>query len=824
MRYMALIVSFSFLGFTSYAQQNNPINPGKISGRVIDSLSQKPIEYATITVFLKGITKPVNGGTSDNKGFFLIENLTVEKYSITIGFVGYKTKTINNISISANQSVIDLGNITLKGKAEILAEITVTARKPLVENHIDRLVYNVERDITSQGGVATDVLKKIPMVSVDVDGNVELQGSTSIQFLINGKPSTIFGNSLPEVLQAIPASQIKSIEVITSPGAKYDAEGTGGIINIILKESKTKGINGTVTLSAGSRLENGSANLNVRNGSFGLNASVSGNAQITSTTMNSLSRSSIDSNGNTELLTQDGQSSLRRKSYKGQLGFDWDITKMDNISGSASYNHYENNTSGYSNQQLTITPASPPGGMDSALNTLRNVSTYFNFHSIDCYLDYKKKFRKDGQELDISFQSSIGTNNSSYDQNQSYPTNNNTLFAGANGANLLNDHETIVQADYVQPIKNDAKLELGAKSTFSRIIGSSTFYGLNTSSGKYEFDSSQINNFTYNRDIYALYSTISFKVFKSYDIKLGGRFERTVINAYFPASPSTVIPSYNFFMPTVTISKALENDQTIKLSYSRRIQRPSYRSLNPYLDASDPTNINVGNPDLKPELVHYGEFAYTKSFGNGGSFVASIYSRYSTQDLQGYTYYYPSLKIGDSLYANVAVNSEENVGIQNVGGLNFYGNAPVTPKLTLRGSISFYDLYIKNELLANSTTNSINYRTNLNASYQYNSDLIFEFFGNFRSPSHEIQGSSTAFITYNFAFKKMIWKKKGSIGFTTTNPFNKYVDLKTRLTGQNFSLINDRKIPYRSFGISFFYKFGKLEFKKPKDEVNSEDN
>ncbi|HXB44847.1 MAG TPA: outer membrane beta-barrel protein [Puia sp.] len=799
------------------------MNPGKITGRVKDSLSQKPIEYATITVFLKGNTKPVNGGTTNNKGFFSIENLAVEKYTLTIGFVGYKLKTISNISIGAAQTFTDLGSINLKTSAQTLAEVTVTARKPLVENHIDKLVYNVERDITSQGGVATDVLKKIPMVSVDVDGNVELQGSTSIQFLINGKPSTIFGNNLPEVLQAIPASQIKSIEVITSPGAKYDAEGTGGIINIILKESKAKGINGIVTLSAGSRLENGSANLNVRNGSFGMNASVSGNAQITSTTLNSLSRSSIDSDGNTDLLTQYGQSSLRRKSYKGQLGFDWDITKMNNLSGSASYNHYENNTNGYSNQQLTITHANPPGGMDSVINILRNVSTYFTFRSIDSYLDYKKKFRKDGQELDVSFQSSIGANNSSYDQNQLYPTNNN-LFAGANAANLLNDHETIVQADYVQPLKNDAKLEIGAKSTFSRITGSSTFYGLNTSSGKYEFDSSQINDFTYKKDIYAFYSTISFKVFKTYDVKLGGRFERTVINAYFPASSNTVIPSYNFFMPAFTISKTLENNQTIKLSYSRRIQRPSYRSLNPYLDASDPTNINVGNPDLKPELVHYGEFAYTKSFGNGGSFVASIYSRYSTQDLQGYTYYYTSLKIGDSVYNNVAVNTEENVGIQNVGGLNFYGNAPITSKLTLRGSISFYDLYIKNELLPNNETNSINYRTNLNATYQYNGDLIFEFFGNFRSPSHEIQGSSTAFITYNFAFKKMIWKKNGSIGFTTTNPFNKYVDLKTRLTGQNFSLINDRRIPYRSFGISFFYKFGKLEFKKIQEEDTGDSN
>src|SRR5450432_1608231 len=188
------------------------------------------------------------------------------------------------------------------------------------------MVYNAERDITSQGGVATDLLKKIPMISVDVDGNVELQGNANIRFLINGKPSSIFGNNLADALQSIPASQIKSIEVVTSPGAKYDAEGTGGIINIILKDSKVQGINGNINVSAGTRLENASLNLNARKNNFGMNAYFSGNAQLPSTTLNSLNRNAFDSSGNLSgNLTQNGQSTFKRNGFETGLGFDWSI-------------------------------------------------------------------------------------------------------------------------------------------------------------------------------------------------------------------------------------------------------------------------------------------------------------------------------------------------------------------------------------------------------------------------------------------------------------------------------------------------------------------
>ena len=274
-------------------------------------------------------------------------------------FIGYRSRKLGPVTIGDRS--LSLGNIPLAKTVDEMQSVTVTAARGFVENKIDKMVFNAEKDITSQSGVATDVLKKVPMVSVDVDGNVELMGNPNILFLINGRPSSIFGNNLADALQSIPASQIKSIEVITSPGAKYDAEGTGGIINIILKENKLNGINGNVSATAGTRLENGSFNFNARHGGFGLNAFFSGNAQLPSTTLNSSTRNSYDSSGNsTTSLLQNGSSRFHRNGYESGLGFDWSIDQKNNLSGNIGYDNFGNNSRGSVQQQL-LTYGQPAG-------------------------------------------------------------------------------------------------------------------------------------------------------------------------------------------------------------------------------------------------------------------------------------------------------------------------------------------------------------------------------------------------------------------------------------------------------------------------------
>ena len=299
--------------FAGYTQPNGMHT---IIGKVVDSASKAPLEYATVTLFFKGQNKPVNGGTTDKNGAYTITDVKDSVFIIVFEFIGYNTYTLNNVAINSKSNPVNLKTILLGRKTGVLQGVTVVAQGKLIENKIDKMVFNAERDVTSQSGVATDVLKKVPQVSVDADGNVELAGSGGIRFLINGKPSSAFGSSITDVLQSIPASQIKSIEVITNPGAKYDAAGMGGIINIILKSNTAKGYNGNISLTAGTLQENGSMNFNVRKGTFGMNAFLSGNTRLKSSIPFVSNRYTIDSNNLQTDLHQDGNGEFSRNGYQ----------------------------------------------------------------------------------------------------------------------------------------------------------------------------------------------------------------------------------------------------------------------------------------------------------------------------------------------------------------------------------------------------------------------------------------------------------------------------------------------------------------------------
>ncbi len=798
------------------AQAQKPAGDNNISGKITDSTTKKSIDYATISVYLLNGTKPLTGTTSNQKGAFIIEHLAAGTYKIVVDFIGYRSKTINNVILDSKSLNRNLGDITIAATSQTLQSVVVTAKSGLIENKIDKMIYNAEKDITSQGGVATDVLRKVPQVSVDVDGNVELQGNSNVLFLIDGKPSTVFGNSLADALQSLPASQIKSIEVITSPGAKYDAEGTGGIINIILKKTTIQGINGSINLSGGSRQENGSINLNARKGKFGLHGFFSANGQLKSTTLTSLDRSTIDTFSKTNSrLTQNGSNDFTRESFEGGLGFDWDVTKKDNLSGNIGYDHYGNPSHGYSDQQQTLNNFGSPVYL-SDINSIRKTQRKTKNGATDWNLNYKRKF-SDDQELTMQFNSSGSKNYNDYNQYQYFKAND-SIFSGLKTTNPGKEFQRNIQVDYTQPISEKLSMELGGRAVRRSFSSNSNVNSFNPFSKEYAYDSRQSNALKYSRDVYALYATLAFPVFNFLDIKAGGRFEHTSTNADYSSVGKVNIPGYGSFVPSLFFSHKLNNQQLIKLSYNRRIQRPGYRDLNPYVNAIDPKNILTGNPDLKPEISDNIEAGYSNSFENGGSANVALFYRRNNQDIQPYIVYYPEFLVGDSLYKNVSVSTSENIGLEKNIGINLYGSMPVTSKLNLRSNVSAFHRTIYNRFITGATTTSFNYRLNLNATYQVTHDLTAEFFGNFSSAHNEVQGKMPSFTTYNFAFRKMVLKKKGSIGFTTTNPFNKYVNQLIEVTGPNFALTSLKRIPFRSFGISFLYKFGKLEFKKVEEE------
>ena len=809
-----LLLSILLLALlTSFAQEK-----GKniITGKILDSTSKTPLEYATVTLFLKGNKKPVNGGTSDKNGVYLINDVKDSVFNIVFEFIGYNSFTMKNVAVNSKKGTLNLKDIFLSQSTGTLKTVNIVSQGKLIDNKIDKMVYNAEKDVTSQSGVATDILKKVPQVSVDADGNVELAGSGGVRFLINGKPSAAFGSSITDVLQSIPASQIKSIEVITNPGAKYDAAGLGGIINIILKSSNAKGYNGNISLTAGTRQENGSLNLNVRNGNFGINGFLSGNARLKSTTPFVSDRYTSDPNNPNNPKTDlhvDGSGQFVRNGYQTGLGFDYSPNKKNDLSGSLSYNHFGNNGNGlnYQDQQLYNN-----GSFTDILSSINN-NNIFSFHNIDAGITYKRKFKED-QELELSANSSFGNDNSSSSNFQLLKPQD-SLYYGTSSTNPGKTRETEIKADFNSPLAKDVILGIGSKVGLYDINSNSSVLSYRPYSKKYEANSFLSNSLEYHQKVYAVYSELTFPVGKLFDAKMGGRYERTEISSYYSNAQNQVkVPGYNTFVPSVYFSKKLGEKQSIKLSYSKRIERPDYHALNPFVNTNDPKNLSVGNPYLQPEIGNRFELGFSKEVDKVGNFMASIFYRINDHDIQPYIVYYPTYTVGDSTYTNVAVSTRQNIGMEKNAGVNLFGDFHISNKFNLRSNIFFFRRHTINVIDPAFNSVSFNYRFNINTSYQITPNFLAEFFGNFNSARHEAQGIFPSFTTYNFALRKQFWNKKGSLAFTTTNPFSEYVVQRTKLFGPNFTVNSTRKIPFRSFGLNFNWKFGKLEFKKSKEE------
>lgn len=812
-----LLVLVSILSSPLFAQK--AANEGfKIVGTLIDSSSKKPLEYATLSIFPDGAKKPVNGTVTNNKGVFEINRVIAGKYKLVAEFIGYKPHTIYNIVVGDKNPVANVHTISLQSKVTTLQNITISAQHKIVENKIDKLVFNAERDVTSQVGVATDVLKKVPQVSVDVDGNVELAGSSSVRFLINGKPSAAFGSDIADVLQAIPASQIKSIEVITNPGAKYDAQGLGGIINIILKENNSHGINGNLSLTAGTRTENGSFNFNARQGNFGVNAFISGNARLKTTSISTSDRLTTDTSSNNRvLLRQNSSGNDERSGYQTGVGFDWDINKHNGITGAVSYQNFGHKSTSITSQLQNTKDAT--GGLLSDIANSINSDHNFNFHNIDASLNYKKTFKKEDQELNIQVNTSLG-NRTVRDNIYQYALPQDSLYYSTKGTNPGTENETEFRVDYTQPLKKNITLGVGSKVSLYDIKSNSEVLKLNTAEN-YLRDDYLSNSLGYHQKVYALYAEISFPVFKWFDAKLGERYERTEINSYFSdAQQQQDIPGYNTLVPSLFFSKKITERSMFKLSYSKRIQRPDYRDLNPFINTADPKNLSTGNSNLKPEIGNRYEFGFSTDIGASGTFVANLFYRENSGDIQPFIVYYPSYQVGDTTYTNVALSTPQNVGRENSYGLSFFAAAKFFSKLDLRSNLFFYQQHSINAIDKGYDYKSFNYHINLNADYQFSKTLVAEFFGNFRSARHRVQGTYPSFTSYSFAIRKQIWDKKGSIALTASNPFHKDLTQKTKVFGPNFTIDGVRTFPFRSIGINFTWKFGKLEFKKDKQKID----
>ena len=446
------IVCFSII--PSFAQlpggTTTIVLKGRISGIVLDSLTKKPVDYATISLSQNGDAKSINGSLADEKGFFKIDNVKAGKYRITITFIGYNTKIIEPITTTDDKLDINLGTILLSTNSKMLKEVVVEGQAALIENKLDKLVYNAEKDVPIAGGNATDVLRKVPLLSVDFDGNVSLRGSTSITVLINGKPSgTMAGNSA-DALKAIPADQIKSVEVITSPSAKYDAEGSTGIINIITKKASLEGISGSLSMGVGTRQNSGNANINAKTGRLSLTSNLGSNFMWPTKSEFTFNRANLNRD---TLFNQRGESTTKRVSVNGSLNANYDFNKYNSITSSIKLNRFQFVLNGFNLNQNLL-------GSNS-ISYDRNSKNNNRVLGYDWNNSFTHKFKKEGQEISAGAQLSnsnlLNKYSSGFVFNSFVP--DSSEFGNSNAKN----HEATFQIDYIHPFKN-VVVETGAKT------------------------------------------------------------------------------------------------------------------------------------------------------------------------------------------------------------------------------------------------------------------------------------------------------------------------------------------------------------------------
>lgn len=807
------------LGTASYGQvKDNAGRTATIVGTLVDSAANLPLESATISLYPARRSRALRRTISDSSGAFALTNVPPGSYTVVIEFVGFRTINIRNVVVTATNDIVNLRRINATHKSAALESVVVTAPPKLIDNKIDRLVFNAERDLTSQTGVATDLLQKVPQVSVDVDGNVELQGSSNILFLIDGKPSTIFGANITDVLQAIPASEIRSIEVITNPGAKYDANAAGGIINIILKHSLAQGVNGDLSLTAGTIIQNGSFNMTARKGKIGATAFFNGNARLSTSTPTSSVRTSTDTSTKTmAILQQDGSSDFTRHGFQSGLSMDWSITPKNSLSGGLNYHDFGNRSTGYVNQLQESQDVAGGAYLDSS--SINRISSGFSQYSLDPSLDYKREFDNKDQELEIEMDGSFAHPSISAGNDQ-YTLPQDSLIYGTRNTNPAKENEYEIKLDYTQPLHQGVNLGMGGKYSGYDISSIANALVWNPYSMSYTYDAALSNNLDYHQRVYAGYAELNFPIGKSIDARLGGRYERTQLTSFYANAQKTIDNGYNTLIPSIFLMKKIGETQTLKLNFTIRINRPDYSDLNPFINTSDPKNISTGNPSLKPEIWDRYEASYNKDFGKLGSFMITAFYRQSNGDIQPFIVYYPTLEVGDTTYTNVDLTTRQNIGVEENLGTNLFLDLHANDKFSVRSNVLLFYRHTINHVDTGYNSSTAIYRFNINAVYQFSRDFAAEFFGNFRSHHHEAQGFYPAFISYDLALRKLFWNRKGSVALTVNNVFSKYVNQRTDLYGPEFVSSSLRKVPYRSIGINFTWKFGRLIIKKEKPDDN----
>lgn len=755
---------------------------GVLMGRVVDAATKSALEYATVTVFSVRDSSFVTGGTTNEKGLFAIET-RAGRHFIKVEFISFEAKTIGEVIIKKDEET-NIGDVELGMAAENLGEVEVRAEKSNMQIMLDKKVFNVGQDLANRGGSAEDILDNVPSVTVDIDGNVNLRGNSNVRILVDGKPSGLVGISGTDGLKQIPANLIDRIEVITNPSARYEAEGTVGIINIILKKDKRKGINGSVEVSGGYSglfadvpananqlpINLGTAlNLNYRKKDFNffINAGVN---QRSGPGGGSVSQEfyRVDTS-----ITINNRSHIRGgKSINLRLGSDYYFTEKDVLTAAFLYRPSINNNYAevsYEDSYLHNGVNIPIG------NTLRADTEEERQASYEGALTYRKDFKKKDRKFtaDFRFQNSDDVEDSKISQffdTESMPEITSTPQLRQTALNSESENNYQLQMDYVHPFKEHGKFEIGYRGILRTIenefevqedtSGLGDFYTLEAVSDK----------FIYKENIQAAYMSIGNKINK-FSYQVGLRYEYAEITTQSIKLDSINARTYaSPFFPSVFLSYDLPKKNAMQLSYSRRVRRPGFRELNPFYSFTDARNRYGGNPNLNPEFTHSLELSHIKYFEKV-TITSSIYYRLTNDNVERLRRI--EIQDGDTLTIMQPVNLDRSYSY----GLELTFNAEPTEKLRFNGSFNFFRAIIPETVSPFDPTvtlsnDAYNWTTNVTARYEFNKTTNGQLRFNYTGPSINVQGSRKAVYFFDLGFSKEILKGNGTFTLSMNDIFN----------------------------------------------------
>ncbi len=717
----------------------------------------------------------------------------MKKY-IVIGFAasvfwGHLSGQINRDSSSnGNQNELSNKDTTKIGTVEIKVQ------KSIIENQADKLVYNATEDLTSQGQSASDLLAKVPMVDVDMDGNVSLRGNRNVRFLVNGRPSGLISGSPADALRALSADDIEKIEVITNPSSKYDADGSGGIINIIMKK-KIVGNSGSLRMGIGTRSAHFGGQYSTVKGKNNFSASAGGHfwrswGDVTTT------RTNLNSFGENWILKQNGYANNWGGGPRITLNLDRQISDKKSLVFTLGTNsQMRSNKQDWINLQ---------GLTDLQKTSDQNVNR-FNFGlGYDLGFDYRKKYDKKDREFSFAGLMAIGTGNDDYLAERDY-YGFVVLNEKEKSLNSTLNNETSLQLDYTEPFSKALKGEFGAKAIWRTVNSDYIFSFYNDTSKAFIEAKERTNGLAYYQNVYSGYAQLNYLFAKVYSVRLGVRYEMTdfggksTVNQQnsFKGTPyGNVVPSFN-------VSRSIGQGGFVRFNYNRRIQRPSLFYLNPYVNTSDPFNVSQGNPYLSPEFGDNFEF----SFGNYtkvGGYGFNIFHKRVDQAIETYR----TVNANDvyvTTYGNFGLNRQNgfdfNLNFRGKGwSLFFNGGAGLIQISTLIDTGAISGLSVR----------GITYSAGLRGNVKIGKNWMIEAFSRVNAPSYSLQGYSQNWLFHMIGFKRQFKNEKGGIGFGFDNPFTPVVHLKTENIGNGFTYLQDRELNMWGVRINFDYKFGKI--------------